>query len=155
MEDQRRERQCRGLHADPQEGEVVAHADERGAGEEREQAADERAPAAWVLAAQIAHGIGGHDHEEQAYGSEHHKSERIERQPAVEHRRRRIDPRLTHEREVQHGHRDEPGGAVGHRTMCIGADGAEHRQEHHREQHHHSWSSVRRAESSESNSRLM
>ena len=160
MKNQRRERQRGRLHPHPEEREMMTYRDERGAGQEREQAARERPSTARVLVAQISHRGHGDDREQPAHRREHDEPQRIERQPTVEHGCRRVDPRIGHQHDVQGGHPDEPRRTVGDRSpgppsKRVRAERAQGGKQYQREQHRHSFSAVRRAESSESNSRLM
>jgi hypothetical protein len=92
VKDQRSQREGRGLHPDPQQGEVVAQGDQRGRRKEAQQAADQRPPAPRTLGAQVAYRIDRDRGEQDRHHREDDQTEGVDRQPVVEDRSRGCHP---------------------------------------------------------------
>ena len=133
----------------------MAQRDQRRRGQERQQTAHEGAPAPRTLGAQVADGVDRDHGEEDRYHGEDDETQRVEREPVAEDGGAGHCPERPDEREVRGGGRDHPGVPEPRRAMGVGRRGGDQRHQQEREKAHQSLSSVRRAELSESNSRLM
>src|SRR6185437_2950310 len=158
MEDERRHGERRCFQSHPEQREMLAQCHERGGTEEAEQTADEHAPAALSLATKVAHRMERRREEEDAGEREHDEAQRISCQPAAEHRRRGHDPERRDQREVRRRHGHEHADAPAYEAARRSGErhrGGQRGKRTERDQAHQSVNSSRRAESSESNSRLM
>ena len=136
---------------------MLAQSDQRGGGQECQEAAHEGSTVAPRHAGQVTNCVDRRKDEQDRCHREDDQAQRVDCQPAVEHRGCWRDPERPDQRRVDRGRRDQEAGAPGRKASCreCGNAGREKRHRNEREEAHQSASSVSRVESRESNSRLM